>query len=262
MHPFTFYDTLEFSVDSPTLTLSPTHRCTYYPGGLPVLTRGGNTLWFVFLAGVHTIAYAYPKVKIITSAVDPRVNDAYHIIPGIGRLPAAWSPHSFPPSVHPFRPSVHRSLLPFARPSVPPSGRSPSAWQTVSQAIVYSWSVSQSVRRSFPLCTFLRLSVVRPSHSSIVRLSPTHSFTQPTHPLSLAPSLSKLSFTKTLPRWLFSCSLIVLIRFRKFRRSILRHGLLRVRQNHRAIIEWKLDNSQVLSKSTSNHMDIFIKQVS
>ena len=36
--------------------------------------------------GVHTIAYAYPKVKIVTAAVDPEVNDKYHIIPGIGEL--------------------------------------------------------------------------------------------------------------------------------------------------------------------------------
>ena len=27
------------------------------------------------MSGVHTIAYAFPKVKIITTAVDPEVND-------------------------------------------------------------------------------------------------------------------------------------------------------------------------------------------
>ncbi|KAK2553686.1 Uridine-cytidine kinase-like 1 [Acropora cervicornis] len=39
-------------------------------------------------AGVHTIAYAYPKVKIVTAEVDPEVNDKFHIIPGIvsGRM--------------------------------------------------------------------------------------------------------------------------------------------------------------------------------
>ncbi|KXJ28933.1 uridine-cytidine kinase-like 1 [Exaiptasia diaphana] len=37
-------------------------------------------------SGVHTIAYAYPKVKIITTAVDPEVNSNYHIIPGIGNF--------------------------------------------------------------------------------------------------------------------------------------------------------------------------------
>ena len=30
------------------------------------------------------MAYAYPKVTIITTAVDSTVNDQYHIIPGIG----------------------------------------------------------------------------------------------------------------------------------------------------------------------------------
>ena len=40
----------------------------------------------LFSIGVHTIAYAYPNVKIITAAVDHEVNDKYHIIPGIGKL--------------------------------------------------------------------------------------------------------------------------------------------------------------------------------
>ena len=39
-----------------------------------------------FVIGVHTIAYAYPNVKIVTAAVDPEVNDKFHIIPGIGEL--------------------------------------------------------------------------------------------------------------------------------------------------------------------------------
>lgn len=39
-----------------------------------------------FVVGVHTIAYAYPNVKIVTAAVDPEVNDKFHIIPGIGKL--------------------------------------------------------------------------------------------------------------------------------------------------------------------------------
>ena len=39
---------------------------------------------FYSLLGVHTIAYAYPNVKIVTAAVDPEVNDKFHIIPGIG----------------------------------------------------------------------------------------------------------------------------------------------------------------------------------
>ncbi|KAG1688579.1 Uridine-cytidine kinase-like 1 [Nymphon striatum] len=37
-------------------------------------------------SGVHTIAYAFPKVKIITSAVDPDINELYHILPGIGNF--------------------------------------------------------------------------------------------------------------------------------------------------------------------------------
>ena len=33
--------------------------------------------------GVHSVAYAYPEVKIITCAMDTMVNDSYHI-PGVG----------------------------------------------------------------------------------------------------------------------------------------------------------------------------------
>lgn len=35
--------------------------------------------------GVHSVAYAFPQVKIITTAVDKKVNDVFHIIPGIGK---------------------------------------------------------------------------------------------------------------------------------------------------------------------------------
>lgn len=34
--------------------------------------------------GVHSVAYAFPQVQIITTAVDKKVNDIFHIIPGIG----------------------------------------------------------------------------------------------------------------------------------------------------------------------------------
>ena len=34
--------------------------------------------------GVHSVAYAFPQVQIITTAVDKEVNDLFHIIPGIG----------------------------------------------------------------------------------------------------------------------------------------------------------------------------------
>ena len=40
----------------------------------------------VSTAGIHAVAYAYPKVKIVTTAVDKCVNEKYHIIPGIGTL--------------------------------------------------------------------------------------------------------------------------------------------------------------------------------
>ncbi|XP_053430872.1 uridine-cytidine kinase-like 1 isoform X6 [Nycticebus coucang] len=36
--------------------------------------------------GVHSVAYAFPRVKIITTAVDKRVNDLFRIIPGIGNF--------------------------------------------------------------------------------------------------------------------------------------------------------------------------------
>jgi len=37
-------------------------------------------------SGVHTIAYAFPKVKIVTTAVDPEINDKFHVLPGIGNF--------------------------------------------------------------------------------------------------------------------------------------------------------------------------------
>lgn len=37
-------------------------------------------------SGVHTIAYAFPLVSIITTAVDPEVNDRFHVLPGIGNF--------------------------------------------------------------------------------------------------------------------------------------------------------------------------------
>uniref|UniRef100_A0A673YXN7 Uridine-cytidine kinase n=1 Tax=Salmo trutta TaxID=8032 RepID=A0A673YXN7_SALTR len=36
--------------------------------------------------GVHSVAYAFPKVRIITTAVDKKVNNEFHIIPGIGNF--------------------------------------------------------------------------------------------------------------------------------------------------------------------------------
>ena len=37
-------------------------------------------------SGVQTIAYAFPKVSIITTAVDPEINEKFHVLPGIGEL--------------------------------------------------------------------------------------------------------------------------------------------------------------------------------
>lgn len=38
------------------------------------------------IAGVHNIAYAFPKVRIVTTAVDPCVNEKFYIVPGIGNF--------------------------------------------------------------------------------------------------------------------------------------------------------------------------------
>jgi uridine kinase len=37
-------------------------------------------------SGVHSIAYAFPKVQIVTTAVDPEVSDKFYILPGIGNF--------------------------------------------------------------------------------------------------------------------------------------------------------------------------------
>uniref|UniRef100_F6U8B5 Uridine-cytidine kinase n=1 Tax=Ciona intestinalis TaxID=7719 RepID=F6U8B5_CIOIN len=36
--------------------------------------------------GVHSVAYAFPKVQIVTTAVDTHLNEHYHIIPGFGNF--------------------------------------------------------------------------------------------------------------------------------------------------------------------------------
>ena len=38
------------------------------------------------ILGVHTIAYAFPNVKIVTTAVDPEINEKFHVLPGIGNF--------------------------------------------------------------------------------------------------------------------------------------------------------------------------------
>ena len=37
--------------------------------------------------GVHSVAYAFPEVRIITTALDRGINDKFHILPGIGKTP-------------------------------------------------------------------------------------------------------------------------------------------------------------------------------
>ncbi len=37
-------------------------------------------------SGVQTIAYAFPQVNIVTTAVDPEVNEKFHVLPGIGNF--------------------------------------------------------------------------------------------------------------------------------------------------------------------------------
>lgn len=67
--------------------------------------------------GVHSVAYAFPRVRIITTAVDKRINEEFHIIPGIGEGGWCW-PRGQPPTLQP-RPS---GALPSPR-SVPISFR-------------------------------------------------------------------------------------------------------------------------------------------
>jgi len=34
-------------------------------------------------SGVDSIAYAFPRVKLVTTAVDPEINEKFHAMPGI-----------------------------------------------------------------------------------------------------------------------------------------------------------------------------------
>ncbi|XP_033736949.1 uridine-cytidine kinase-like 1 isoform X1 [Pecten maximus] len=47
-------------------------------------------------SGVHSVAYAFPKVKIVTTAVDKNVNDKFHILPGIGNFGDRYFGTDFP----------------------------------------------------------------------------------------------------------------------------------------------------------------------
>lgn len=37
-------------------------------------------------SGVHSIAYAFPKVQIVTTAIDPEINDKFYVLPGMGNF--------------------------------------------------------------------------------------------------------------------------------------------------------------------------------
>ena len=38
------------------------------------------------VSGVHSIAYAFPKIKMISTEVDKDINELFYILPGIGML--------------------------------------------------------------------------------------------------------------------------------------------------------------------------------
>ncbi|XP_070600531.1 uridine-cytidine kinase-like 1 isoform X2 [Erythrolamprus reginae] len=48
--------------------------------------------------GVHSVAYAFPQVKIITTAVDKEVNELFRIIPGIGNFGDRYFGTDAPPN--------------------------------------------------------------------------------------------------------------------------------------------------------------------
>ncbi|XP_045463290.1 uridine-cytidine kinase-like 1 isoform X2 [Harmonia axyridis] len=37
-------------------------------------------------SGVHSIAYAFPDVQIVTTAIDPEINEKFYVLPGIGNF--------------------------------------------------------------------------------------------------------------------------------------------------------------------------------
>ena len=53
-------------------------ECWWYVCYCVVLTISG-------VVGVHSVAYAFPKVHLVTTAVDPAINDQFYILPGIGK---------------------------------------------------------------------------------------------------------------------------------------------------------------------------------
>jgi Uracil phosphoribosyltransferase len=51
-----------------------------------VITSGTLESVCIFPPGVHSIAYAFPGVRIVTSALDPEINGKFHVLPGIGNF--------------------------------------------------------------------------------------------------------------------------------------------------------------------------------
>ena len=36
--------------------------------------------------GAHNVAYCFPQVKVITTAIDQRLDEQFHILPGLGNF--------------------------------------------------------------------------------------------------------------------------------------------------------------------------------
>jgi uridine kinase len=41
---------------------------------------------YLSFPGVHSIAYAFPGVHIVTTALDPEINEKFYVLPGIGNF--------------------------------------------------------------------------------------------------------------------------------------------------------------------------------
>jgi uridine kinase len=56
-------------------------------GSLPFFPKTKLYSYYYFLnTGVHNVAYAFPKVRIVTTAVDPELSDNCYILPGTGNF--------------------------------------------------------------------------------------------------------------------------------------------------------------------------------
>ena len=56
-------------------------------GNLTVKTTQNLNSWFSsHSTGVHSIAYTFPRVRIVSSAVDPEINEKFFVKPGIGNF--------------------------------------------------------------------------------------------------------------------------------------------------------------------------------